>query len=394
MQGGIIFMPETSLLEQTLKHIRLKIVEGQEGEALEALETLGALSTESPSKEARDIIFTRAWYFANVEQWNEAVTLLSPYYNGDEIEANWHAASLKERERRAVYLLWLGNAAVNYSYYEDAARYFARCLEILDMRRVRLPEVQVKALFGYAMTCIPLGLFASAIQQYEKALQVSAKEKIEDDLPHIYYGLADAHRQAGHFGEAYHYGKLALAGYRKTGSRSHVCRMLNLLGRIALHLGDYRAAEDYYAESLSIATEDEHTSMQLINFVAMADLRLDEERLDEARIYCERAERICIAIKDDHHICGLMYMIHGKVAQREASKVEGQQANALLHEALAYYERARNQYDQTQARTHLIEIYGRLAEVYDALQRPEEAIAHWKFVFDGNAAIQSTAVDR
>ena len=153
-------MQKTSLLEQTLKRIRLKIEEGQEQEALEALE---ALSSETSSKEERDIIFTRAWYFAHHEQWDKVVELLTPFYNPEEIEANWHAASLKERERRAIYLLWLGNAAVNFSYYEDAARYFSQCLKVLDMRRVHLPRVQIQALLGFAMTCIPLGLFPSAV---------------------------------------------------------------------------------------------------------------------------------------------------------------------------------------------------------------------------------------
>lgn len=371
-------MQKTSLLEQTLKRIRLKIEEGQEQEALEALE---ALSSETSSKEERDIIFTRAWYFAHHEQWDKVVELLTPFYNPEEIEANWHAASLKERERRAIYLLWLGNAAVNFSYYEDAARYFSQCLKVLDMRRVHLPRVQIQALLGFAMTCIPLGLFPSAVENYEKALQVSAKEKLTDDLPHIYYGLADAHRLAGHFGEAYHYGKMALKIYQEKGNHYHECRMLNLLGRIAYHLGDFRASADYYLESLSIATVESHVGMQLINFVAIGDLRLEENRFEEARAYCKRARDICKAIEDDHHICGIMYMISGKVEQREASLHEGQQACALLKEALTYYEKARNLFKKTQAQAYLHEINGRIAEVYEAMNRPEDALVYWKDAF-------------
>ncbi|HEV2582426.1 MAG TPA: tetratricopeptide repeat protein, partial [Ktedonobacteraceae bacterium] len=228
-------MPETTQLDQKLKRIRLKIEEGQEAEALATLDTLAA---ETP-KEERDIVFTRAWYFAHKEQWNTVITFLSPFYNADEIEANWHAASLRERERRAIYLLWMGNAAFNFSYYEDAAYYFNYCLKILDLRRVHLPAVRIKALLGYAMTCIPLGLFPSAILHYEQALQVTKKEKLEDDLSDIYYGLAEAHRQSGHFDQAYTYGKAALAIYQDRGNRPLVCRMLNLLGRIAYQSGDY-----------------------------------------------------------------------------------------------------------------------------------------------------------
>jgi tetratricopeptide (TPR) repeat protein len=390
LEGGFFLMLETPLFEQKLKRIRLKIEEGQEGEALE---TLDSLSAETSSKEERDIIFTRAWYFAHKEQWDKAVELLSPYYNPEEIEANWHAASLKERERRAIYLLWLGNAAVNFSYYEDAAHYFSQCLKVLSMRRVHLPQVQVQALLGFATSCIPLGLFPSAIQHYEKALQVSMKERLTEELPHIYYGLADAHRLAGHFGEAYRFGKLALKIYQENGDRYHECRMLNLLGRVAYHLGDYRASADYYMESLSIATMDNYAGMLLINFVAMGDLRLDEGRFDEAREYCERAQSICSAIQEDNHVCGIMYMISGKVDQVEASQHQGQQASALLEEALAYYTRARSLFKRTQAHAYLAEINGRLAEVYEALDRPEEALACWKYAFAAGAHAQSATLD-
>ncbi len=383
-------MQKTSLLEQKLKRIRLKIEEGQ---GQEALETLDALSAETSSKEERDIIFTRAWYFAHNEQWDKVVELLAPYYDPEEIEASWHAASLKERERRAIYLLWLGNAAVNFSYYEDAAHYFSHCLKVLDMRRVHLPRVQIQALLGVAMTCIPLGLFPSAIEYYEKAVQVSAKEKLTDDLPHIYYGLADAHRLAGHFGEGYRYGKMALKMYQENGNHYYECRMLNLLGRIAYHLGDYRASADYYMDSLSIATVGNHVGMQLINFVAMGDLRLEENRFEEARAYCKRAQDICKAIEDDHHVCGLMYMISGKVEQREASQHEGQQACTLLEKALAYYEKARLQFNKTQAHAYLHEINGRIAEVYEAMDRPEKALAYWKDASIPSVNIQSILLD-
>jgi tetratricopeptide (TPR) repeat protein len=370
-------MAEATSLEQKLKRIRLKIEEGQDAEALAALDALTAQS----SKDERDITFTRAWYFAHKAQWNEAVSLLSPYFDPSEIEQNWHAASQRERERRAIYLLWLGNAAVNSSYYEDATHYFSSCLKVLDLRRVHLPAVRVKALYGYAMACIPLGLYPSAIQHYEQALQVCKKEKIEDDLPHIYYGLADAHRLTGHFSEAYSYGKTALKMYQERGDRYHTCRMLNLLGRIAFQMGDYRAASDHYMDSLSIATIEKFSGMQLLNFVAVAELRLEEGRLEEARTYCEHADEICSSVEGDHHICGMMYLVRGKVEQRAASQQERQEACSLLTSALAYFEQARHHLAHTQAHTTLSQLYGHMAEVCEALGRSEEALAHWRLAF-------------
>src|SRR5205085_9870486 len=116
--------------------------------------------------------------------------------------------------------------------------------------------------------------------------------------------------------------------------------------------GYYRASSYYYMNSLSIATVDHYVGMQLINFVAMGDLRLDENRFEEARSYCKRARDICQAIEDDHHICGVMYMISGKVEQREAGLHEGQQACTFLEEALVYFEKARDLFNKTQAHAY------------------------------------------
>ncbi len=375
-------MPETTQLDQKLKRVRLKIEEGQETEALATLDNLAA----ETSKEECDIAFTRAWYFAHKEQWDSVVTLLSPFYSADEIEENWHAASMRERERRAIYLLWLGNAAVNFSYHEDAAYYFSYCLKILDMRRVHLPAVRIKALDGCAMTCISLGLYPSAIQYYEQALQVTKKEKLEDDLPHIYYGLADAHRQSGHFDEAYAYGKEALAIYQERGDRISICRTMNILGRIAYQLGDYSAAADHYMESLAIANLDNLVRLQLINYVAMAELRLDENLLDEARSFCAYADEICSQIDGDHDVCGMMYLVHGKVEQRAASQQQDQDACLLLQGALTYFEQARQHLSTIQARTTLSQLYGHMAEVYETLGQSEKALVHWKQAFSARSA--------
>lgn len=376
-------MIESTQLEQTLKRIRLKFEEGQDKEALLALD---AIVTDDP-KEQRDIAFTRAWHYARTERWDVAVSLLASYYDAQEIEAGWLNASQTERGRRAHYLLWLGDAAVNFSYYEDAAFYFSQCLNILEKRRVHLPDIQIKALFGYATTCIPLGLYASAIQLYQDALKVCAKEKLTKDIAHIYYGLADANRLIGNLDQAESYGKKALELYREDVDRSHACRIYNLLGRISYQLGNYHTAADYYMESLTIATIDNLVGMKLINFVAVADLRLAEGRLDEAMGYSDHALEICGDIQNDHHTCGLMYMVRGKIAQAQAAQ---KQDSAILYKAaLSDYEEARRQLNQTQARTHLTEVLGHIAEVYEALHRPEEALAYWKSAFADNISTRA-----
>lgn len=367
-------MLEAPTFEQTIKRIRLKFEEGQEEEALALLD---AISTEDPN-EQKDILFTRAWFYTRREQWREAISLLAPLYKTEHLEADWQDVNLTERGRRATYLLWFGNTAVNHSYYEDAANYYTRCLKILDQRRVHLPRVQVQALIGYGTTCIPLGLFASAIQQYQEALRLSMKEGIDEFLHHIYYGLAEAQRLSGSFDKAYVNANTALRMYREKGDRYYECRILSTLGRIAFLLGDHRSASDHYMESLTIATIDNLAGMKLINFVSMAELLLDEGRLEDARRYSDHGLEVSDEVKDDHHLQGMMYLTCGKISQAEAAKAEGQQARYHYEEALSYYAKSKAQLDQTQAPVTLAELYKQMAEVYEALQEPGEALTYWR----------------
>src|SRR6266567_241082 len=371
--------------DRTLHRIRLMMEEGQEEVAFASLE---AIQTDDP-KLQHEINYIHAWYYTRKEQWEKAVQYLEPLYNTRAIEVDWNDADHTERERRAFYLLWLGNAAVNVSRYEDAAEYFTQCLKILEKRGVHLPVVRIKALCGQGMTCIMFGLYAVAIQYYKEALAVCVKEKLQErlreDVADIYYGLSDAYRLSGDFDSAYTCGKTALQLYGDLHDRYMECRVQNLLGRIAYQLGEHRTAADDYMESLSIATLDNLPGMQLINFIAMADLRLAENRLDEAQRYCERAQEASKQKHDDHQICGMMYIVAGKIAQAEAKQAQGQEQCFQLQEALAAYQKAEAHLTQTQAATHLSELYGRLAETYEALEKPAEALAHWKLAFDAVA---------
>lgn len=379
-------MPQPSDIERTLRRIRLMTEEGQEEDVLEQLDTL--LTEDSQMQQ--EIIYTRAWYYTKKKLWKEAFQHLSSLYDPQSIQNDWDDTTHTERERRAFYLVWLGTIAVNLSRYDDASRLFTQCLEILEMRRVHLPKVRIKALYGQAMTCITSGLNAVAIQHYQEALMVCAKEKLQQelkrDIANIHYGLADAYRQTGDFGRARTHGRMALQMYEDLPDRYLVCRVYNLLGRIAFQLGEHQVAAEYIMESLSLAVLEDKVGMKMINFVAMADVRLAENRLDEAQRYCDHALEIAEHLQGDHHLCGMMYLVCGKVAFARAKEIQGEEARYALQEAQAIYQKAGEHLDQTQAAAHLSELYGRRAEVYEALNQPQEALACWKSAFDVSAA--------
>lgn len=375
-------MLQLSEIERMLRRIRLMTEEGLEEDVLEQLD---ALHTEDPQMQ-KEIIYTRAWYYTQKRRWSEAFEQLSLLYDPHTIQDDWDEASHTERERRAFYLVWLGKVAVNLSRYEDASRHFTQCLAILDLRRVHLPKIRIKALYGLAMTCIIAGLYALAIQHYREALKVCAKEKLQDqlkkDIADIHHGLTEAYRRTGEFEQARLNGYMALQMYEDDlHDRYNVCRMYNQLGSIAFNLGEHQVAAEHYMESLSLATLENEVGMMMINFIAMADIRLAEMRLDEAQRYCDHALEVAQQKQDDHHMCGVVYLICGRVAFAKAKEAQGEQACHLLQKTLDIYDKAEAHLLQTQAPTPLSELYGRRAEVYEAMNRPQEALACWKSAF-------------
>lgn len=381
---------QTTEIEHILRRVRLITQEGREEDVLAQL---NALVTDDPHMQ-QEILYTRAWYHTQKQEWQQAFASLASLYDPHSIQHDWDQATHTERERRAFYLVWLGTVAVNLSRYHDASKHFTQCLEILHMRRVHLPTLRIKALCGLAVTCIMAGLHAVAVQHYQEALKVCAKEKLEQqlksDLADIHHGLAEAYRQLGEFERARTHGRMALQMYEDLTNRYLVCRMYNVLGRIAFQLGDHQGAAELFMESLSLAALEEKIGMQMLNFIAMADVRLAENRLDEARRYCEHALETAAHLQEDHHLCGMMYLVCGKVAFTRAQQMQETERRHGLQEAQRLYEKAEEHLAQTQARTHRSELFGRRAEVYEALNQPQQALACWKQAFETRAVPQSS----
>lgn len=372
-------MPEPLEFDQTLRRIRHLIQEGLESEGLAALDNLQPADKE----EERKISYLWSWYYEQKEQWEEAARLLSYDSDANKIEEGWTEADHSERERRAMYLLLLGNAALDLAYFEDAIQHYMQCLRILELRRVRLPNVRVQTLKGLGTSYLMLGMYAAAIQSYEEALRVCQKEKLQQShqllIADLYYGLCDAHRQLGRFEQALRHGRGALDIYKELSNQEREGRIQNVLGRIAFQLRDYQAAADHYMESLSIALLVDKPWLQLINFASMAELLLTEERLEESKRYIQRAKKLAEQIGQvDHQYLGQMHMVHGQVIEAEADHAQGQEQCERLNAALSYYKEAEQHLNKTQDRKTRSELFGHLAQIYERLQKPEEALAYWK----------------
>jgi tetratricopeptide (TPR) repeat protein len=358
-------------IQKLLYRARLQLEEGQHEAALSVLRT----TLVEDEKQQREVDYLLGWCYIQQKQWQEAIEVLSPLLerNGELREKE----TLVEREQVALYLLHLGIAAVNLAHYEDASRHFAMCLKVLRDRRVHLPMVRIKARYSLAMTCLMKGSYSAAAQQYEDALRLCRHYRAEGELAHIYYGLCDAYRGVGDYIKATLAGQEALQRYREKGDRPMEARMHNVLGHICFLLADFRAASDHYTESLAIATSCSSPTMVMLNCAGLADLRLAEQRLPEARRYCELALETMERV-ENVHMKGRTYYAIGKVAYADAHAAEGERRRELLEETIKWLQLSKAQLEQTQAYADISEVCGMWAQVLEEVGRAEEAIELWR----------------
>jgi len=374
--------------ERSIYRARLWIEEGQYDLALT---TLQHIQTDDPEQE-RQMAYLSAWCHTRLEHWAEAQCLISQLYTPGNIEESWNDAKHNERERRAFYLLCLGKAAINLNRFEEASQHYTQCLKLLSERRVNLPQVRINARYSLGMTCIMSGFYAMAIQHYEEALRLCQNNPDQEDLPEIYYGLCDANRLLGKFESAYTFGVKALELYEKRGMRTMEGRAQNMLGRICYQIREYDEAADHYLESISIATLDNNQKMKMVNFTALADLRLAENRQEEAQRYCQRALEVADGMHDNYYL-GLMYLTCGKVTLAESEQAEGEQHEILFSNARRLFEKAKEHLSQTQSSVLLGEVYGRIAQMLEKSGQSQEAISYWKTAYESLSSPYGRNID-
>ncbi|MGZ3616179.1 MAG: tetratricopeptide repeat protein [Ktedonobacteraceae bacterium] len=363
-------------MERSIYHAQLWLEEGQYDLALSALQHI---QTHNPEQK-RQIAYLSAWCQTILEQWTEARCLLLQLYPPGGIEDNWNNEKHNERERRAFYFFCLGNAAQSLKRYEEACQHYTQCLKLLSERRVKLPQMRIEALRSLGLSYMMSGFYVMAIKQYEEALQLCKNTPENEVLPDIYYGLCDANRLHGKLDDAYTSGVKALAMYEDRGLWSKLGQVQNLLGRICFRMGKYNEAATYYLESLSIATQDGNQEITLVNFTALADLRLAEERLDEAQHYCEHALEVADRL-DDNYILGLMQLTCGNVMVAESKQATGEQHDILYAKAREFFEKAKELLAQTHDSVLLSEVYGKIAQILEQSGQPQEALSYWKTAY-------------
>jgi tetratricopeptide (TPR) repeat protein len=224
------------------------------------------------------------------------------------------------------------------------------------------------------------GLYPAAIQHYEEALRLFLYVDNDDELAHIYYGVCDTYRKAGQLREAQLAGEKALHLYERTENHPLEGRMHNQLGKIAFLLGHFKKAADHYTEALAIAVSSGGVQMAMLNCAALAELRLAESRLEEAKRYSQRAQELSQRSQSSF-LRGQTYLVVGKVTFAEARETEDTHKRERLEEAIEQFEIAHSHLSLTEAYDELAETLVCWAQAVEALGRAEEAMHLWRSAY-------------
>lgn len=358
-------------VKMLLYRARLFVEEGRYDAALELLTTV----QPEGARQRQDVLYLLGWCYVQCKQWEDALKTLSPLLVG--MDDRFDVETLQERERHAMALLRLGVAAVNLSNYEDASFHFTRCLKVLHDRRVHLPIVRIHARYYLAMTCLMRGLYTPALEYYEQAIQLCHHYAEEAALPDIYYGLCDVYRAIDDLSQAYAAGKEALRLYNQHHDQQMVARMHNMLGQVSFLQKNYHEASDHYTESLAIATSYSGPIMAMLNCASLAELRLAEDRVEEAKRYCQLALK-SMDHTEDAHMQGRVYHVVAKVTYEESRHKHDAERKEKLEETISWYEKARERLATTQAYVDVADVYGGWALTLEELGRVTEAIDCWR----------------
>ncbi len=366
---------QTNTIQNSLNRVRLLLEEGRTADALTVIETI---STDTPVQQ-QDVAYLRSWYYVLSKKWQDASKQLLPLLAPLQIETIEQEGTL-ERERAPMYRLRLGQVAVFLAHYEDASRHFLSCLKILQERRLQRSALRIEAQYNLAMTYKMRGSYALAIRNYEEALRLTRNYALFDAVPDIYYGLSETYRCLGNFTKAHDAARKALDMYQQQGNEPLEARMYNVLGKISLLLGDYSASEDYYDKSLVLAVRNDRPVMIMLNCAALAELFLEQEQMSKASDYAHRALDVTEQV-EDAYLRGIVYSTLGKVTGVEAHLADDATRQPKLNEAISWFKQAATEFQSKQLSVNLVEVYGRLAALYEESGDANKAIEYWKLAY-------------
>jgi tetratricopeptide (TPR) repeat protein len=354
------------------QQISLLIAEGHIEQALAALDEIQVQDPE----QKREVAYLRAWIALLRDRWDEAAGYLLPQEISGEIIKDLQELGRTERRRRIYYLLVMGDVAADLQHYEQAIDHYTWCLRFLNERRMNDPTRRIRTLLGLGRSYLETDHPAHALEYYQQALRLCQNPTYQLHLPQIYDGLSRTYIHLEQLDCALEYGKQALRLATERGEKDFLCQIGCLLGDIYCQMGNLEAANASYTEALGVASM-ESIEARVTCLLALAELRMQENKREDAWHYCE------IALASRHKVSRLsllrrLYTICGKVKEAQARQCKGQEEQEAIEQALSFYEQAIETLKSADRTLEMAETYGQMAHLLEGTGRPERALALWK----------------
>jgi tetratricopeptide (TPR) repeat protein len=237
-------------------------------------------------------------------------------------------------------------------------------------------DMEMKMLQRVAIAAVLAHEWKAAIKAFEECVEVAGSLHDMDKMALIYGDLANAYQQAGELELAARYSRRSIAAHEMLNNRYGISVAERNLALAMLKLGDAKSAEQHLERSLHLLEEsgvDRPRSGLLVN---MAEVRLAQGRLQDARAKAEAAIELATRL-DEPSVTADANFVLGQIAEAEGDPSE---ADTRIHKAIAILSRinmverlvrAHNEYAELlEARGDLAAAHRHLKQVI-ALTRPD-----------------------
>ncbi|HEX2914161.1 MAG TPA: tetratricopeptide repeat protein [Chloroflexia bacterium] len=194
-----------------------------------------------------------------------------------------------------------------------------------------------------------LGDTREAVEMYRRALHEAEEISNPRSLAAFYWNTALAHRENGQLGLARQYANKSLALYESIHNLRTLSDMQDNLGLVMLKSGGYDEAEMYFLRARELASSQQDRNAFLSATMHLADLYLEQNKLDKAQFYSDSMFRDLDDIEP---------VLRGHILNSRATLLAALGDN---NESLNLLEEAVRLVENTPARELLSKIYFRYA---------------------------------
>lgn len=313
-------------------------------------------------------IYLRASLAAQENQWEELDAFLQEADDPAIDDYRSQTQGLTVRRRRSWMCWVLGRLAVQVGQHEDALRWYTRCTQCLDERRMNDTRLCIRALCGRGMVLLHMRAFVASLREFEQALELCQKGGLHEQ--EVYAGLCKAHAHLDHAEQALPYGRKALQ--MSTDSRQKNELRL-LLGKLSMQQGETLQASILCREALEVARLEGQHHEAAHSLQLLAELDVSQGQMSSARTFCEQAQMH--AQEGPAVLQASLALLRGKLALAEGSQEDAtrwySEAARILAEKSA----------EPEAEALLAEAHCALARLSEAIGEMTIAICHWRIAY-------------